>query len=344
MIEAINLHKQFGSFQAVRNISLNVDAGEVVALLGPNGAGKTTTVRMLGAILRPSSGHARVAGYDVVQDAQHVRHIVGLLTEFPGLYTRMRPMEYLRFFGELQGMSAQECTQRGQELLQQFGLWEARDKRLDSFSKGMKQKVALIRAMIHNPPVLYLDEPTTAMDPHSARIVRDAIAELRAAKRTILLTTHNLLEAEDLADRIVIIRNGSIVAEGTRAQLDRQLMGEPIWRLQLAHGQSAQQVATMLADLVTITIIDAEHLEYRSAQATELNPRILERLTAQGIRIVALSELPRSLEDVYLRIISDTGERGVWSTGEQAPTVETPQVEKSYEHSSRSHDRATRGA
>lgn len=343
MIEAINLHKQFGSFQAVRNISLHVDAGEVVALLGPNGAGKTTTVRMLGAILRPSSGHARVAGYDIVQDAQRVRHVVGLLTEFPGLYTRMRPMEYLRFFGELQGMSATECMLRGQELLQQFGLWEARDKRLDSFSKGMKQKIALIRALIHNPPVLYLDEPTTAMDPHSARVVRDAIGELRAAKRTILLTTHNLMEAEDLADRIVIIRNGSIVAEGTRTQLDRQLMGEPIWRLQLAQGQSAQQVATILADLVSTTLIDTEHLEYRCSHAAELNPRILERLTTQGIRIVALSELPRSLEDVYLRIISDTSERGAWNTSETT-SEETSQVEKSYEHSSRAHDRAPRGA
>lgn len=313
MIEAIHLYKQFGSFQAVNDISLQVHAGEVVALLGPNGAGKTTTVRMLGAILRPSSGQARIAGYDVVKDAQQVRHVVGLLTEFPGLYTRMRPMEYLRFFGELQGMSASECQIRGQALLQQFGLWEAREKRLDSFSKGMKQKIALIRALIHNPPVLYLDEPTTAMDPHSARTVRDAIGELRAARRTILLTTHNLTEAEDLADRIVIIRNGTIVAQGTRTQLDQQLMGEPIWRLQLARGQSAAQVATLLADLTTISVVDAECLEYRTSQAAELNPRILERLTAQGFRIVALSELPRSLEDVYLRIISDTGERGSWS-------------------------------
>ena len=175
MIEAYQLQKLFGAFNAVREISLQVADGEVVALLGPNGAGKTTTVRMLAAILKPSSGHARVAGYDVVEQAREVRQVVGLLTEFPGLYHRMRAMEYLAFFGALQGMTAAECARRGALLLQQFDLWDAREKRLDSYSKGMKQKIALIRALIHDPPVLFLDEPTTAMDPHSARPVRDAI-------------------------------------------------------------------------------------------------------------------------------------------------------------------------
>jgi len=234
MIEAINLQKMFGAFQAVRDISLNVAAGEVVALLGPNGAGKTTTVRMLAALIAPTSGQARVGGHDVVAHAREVRHVVGLLTEFPGLYHRMRALEYLQFFGALQGMTAADCQRRGSRLLQQFGLWEARDKRLDAYSKGMKQKVALIRALIHDPPVLFLDEPTTAMDPHSARTVRDAIAELRAAHRTILLTTHNLPEAEELADRIAVIKGGRIVAEGTREQLTRQLLGVPIWELRIA--------------------------------------------------------------------------------------------------------------
>jgi len=182
LIEADKLHKLFGAFTAVREVSLNVDDGEVVALLGPNGAGKTTTVRMLAAILKPTSGRALIAGYDVVEQAREARHVVGLLTEYPGLYNRMRPMEYLQFFGALQGMTAIESEKRGRLLLQQFGLWESREKRLDSYSKGMKQKVALIRALIHDPQVLFLDEPTTAMDPHSARTVRDAIAELRAAR------------------------------------------------------------------------------------------------------------------------------------------------------------------
>jgi len=311
MIEAIQLHKAFGTFQAVREISLQIAAGEVVALLGPNGAGKTTTVRMLGAILRPTSGSARVAGYDIVDHAREVRNKVGLLTEFPGLYHRMRAIEYLMFFGALQGMAPAESERRSVQLLQQFGLWEARDKRLDSYSKGMKQKVALIRALIHDPPVLFLDEPTTAMDPHSARVVRDAIAELRAARRTILLTTHNLIEAETLADRIVVIRGGAIVAQGTRTQLSQQLLGDPIWELRL--GQRSDSIAPLLADMVQIEAVGDDWVQYRCADARAINPQIIARVAERGDPIVALSELPRSLEDVYLSIM-DEGV-GSWELG-----------------------------
>jgi ABC-2 type transport system ATP-binding protein len=303
MIEADRLHKLFGTFHAVREISLQVEAGEVVALLGPNGAGKTTTVRMLGAILKPTTGSARVAGYDVVAHAREVRHVVGLLTEFPGLYNRMWAMEYLEFFGALQGMNAVECRQRGKHLLQQFGLWEARDKRLDSYSKGMKQKIALIRALIHDPPVLFLDEPTTAMDPHSARTVRDAIAELRAARRTILLTTHNLTEAETLADRIMVIRGGAVVAEGTRDQLTRQLLGDPVWELRLAI--PADDVAPLLTDLVRVEAIGDDWVQYRCTDARNINPQIIARLAARGTPVVALAALPRSLEEVYLSIVGE---------------------------------------
>src|SRR6266545_3436002 len=311
LIEADKLQKLFGAFTAVREISLNVADGEVVALLGPNGAGKTTTVRMLAAILKPTSGRALIAGYDVVEQAREARHVVGLLTEYPGLYNRMRPMEYLQFFGALQGMTAIEAEKRGRMLLQQFGLWESREKRLDSYSKGMKQKAALIRALIHNPQVLFLDEPTTAMDPHSARTVRDAIAELRAARRTILLTTHNLVEAETLADRIVVVHGGRIIAEGTRAQLSRQLLGDPIWELRL--GATADHLAALLGDITSIEAIGEDWVQYRCADARNINPRIVERVAAQGMPIVALSELPRSLEDVYLSIVADErGERGVW--------------------------------
>ncbi|MCS6939398.1 MAG: ABC transporter ATP-binding protein [Roseiflexaceae bacterium] len=315
MIEARNLHKVFGAFHAVRGVTLDVAPGEVIALLGPNGAGKTTTVRMLGAILRPSDGYARVAGYDVVEQAREVRRVVGLLTEFPGLYLRMRPQEYLCFFGALQGMSASDSARRAEQLLRQFGLWEARDKRLDSFSKGMKQKIALMRALIHDPPVLYLDEPTTAMDPHSARQVRDAMLELRAAKRTILLTTHNLTEAEELADRIVIIRNGSIVAEGTFAQLTRQFLGAPRWELRL--GAPAQRAAAVIDGLVQIERIDGESMYYYTDDARRVNPQIIARMANAGIPVVALNELPRRLEDVYLEIVAGNGRTDAATLAEQ---------------------------
>ncbi|MEN9937301.1 MAG: hypothetical protein RLZZ387_3880 [Chloroflexota bacterium] len=334
MIEAYDLHKIFGSFQAVRGMTLNVAPGEVVALLGPNGAGKTTTVRMLGAILRPTRGYARIAGFDVVEQAREVRRTVGLLTEFPGLYNRMRAMEYLRFFGELQGMRPAECERRAEELLRQFGLWDSREKRLDSYSKGMKQKTALIRALIHDPPVLYLDEPTTAMDPHSARVVRDAMMGLRAARRTILLTTHNLSEAEELADRVAIIRDGRIVAEGTIAQLTRQFMGDPVWELRLGAGAIGQEVAALVASMAPLEAVAADVVRYRCSDPLHLNPLLLARLADEGVPVVGLAELPRRLEDVYLQIIAgEDVDRGEWTgVSSQRPEVST-QEEPVYDHS-----------
>jgi ABC-2 type transport system ATP-binding protein len=312
MIEASNLHKVFGAFHAVRGLSLNVAPGEVVALLGPNGAGKTTTVRMLGAILKPSMGYARINGHDVVEEAQTVRGIVGLLTEFPGLYARMRPLEYLEFFGNLQGVDVRTCRTRAEGLLRQFDLWDAREKRLDAFSKGMKQKIALIRALIHDPQVLYLDEPTTAMDPHSARVVRDAMLELRAARRTILLTTHNLAEAEELADRIAIIRGGQIVAEGTIAQLTRKFMGLPRWELRI--GRPFPQLGALIGEVARVERSNSLMVHYRCSDASSVNPQLVARLSAAGVPVVSIAEVPRRLEQVYLQIITNQDvDRGDWS-------------------------------
>ncbi|MBO9349566.1 MAG: ABC transporter ATP-binding protein [Chloroflexus sp.] len=305
MIEAIHLGKQFGDFVAVRDLNLVVQPGELVALLGPNGAGKTTTVRMLAAILPPGSGQARICGYDVVRDAQRVRRMVGLLTEYPGLYGRMAALEYLAFFGALLGLDAVECRQRSEVLLRQFGLWEVRDRQLESFSKGMRQKMALIRAMIHDPPVLFLDEPTTAMDPQSARTVRDAIGELRGAKRSILLTTHNLSEAEELADRIAIIRGGQIIACGSFAELSQQLLGDPIFELRLVHPDDQERAVALVRDLVDVQIIDGDRLSWQTAEPQALNPAILQRLTTAGIGVYSLAEQPRRLEDLYLRIVAE---------------------------------------
>lgn len=305
MIEAIQLCKQFGDFVAVRDLNLAVEPGELVALLGPNGAGKTTTVRMLAAILPPTSGQARICGYDVVRDAQRVRGMVGLLTEYPGLYGRMAALEYLAFFGALLGLDATQCRQRSEALLRQFGLWEVRDRNLESFSKGMRQKMALIRAMIHDPPVLFLDEPTTAMDPQSARTVRDAIGELRSAKRSILLTTHNLSEAEELADRIAVIRGGQIIAAGPFAELSRQLLGDPAFELVLVRPADQLRALEVVRDLVSAEIVGNDRLHWQTAEPHLLNPAILNRLMSAGIAVYSLSEQPRRLEDLYLRIVAE---------------------------------------
>jgi len=303
MIETTGLTKKFGDFTAVDDIALSVREGEVLALLGPNGAGKTTTVRMLASILKPTAGWARIASYDTVQDARMVRHLVGLLTEFPGLYLRMRGWNYLDFFGQLQGLSPAQRAERSEYLLKRFELWEARDQRTGEYSKGMRQKLALVRAMLHDPQVLFLDEPTSAMDPHSAKLVRDAILELRRDQRTIILCTHNLNEAEMLADRIAIIRRGHIVALGTPAELKTQLLGDPVMDLRLA--QPLDGLLSELEDLVTVVDYGDTWLRYRTANPETVNPRLVQHLSERGAPVVTLSKVPRSLEEVYLRIVNE---------------------------------------
>jgi len=300
-IRTENLCKRFGDLTAIENINLDVQAGEILALLGPNGAGKTTTVRILASILRPTSGRVWIAGLDIAEQAVTVRRLVGVLTEDPGLYTRMKAREYLRFFGQLYGLDRQWCDRQSQRLMAQFGMEEAWPLRLGEYSKGMRQKLALIRTMLHDPPVLLMDEPTSAMDPHSAKLVRDSILSLRTEDRTIVLCTHNLTEAEMLADRIAIIRRGEIVIQGTVAQLKRQLLGQPTYEIRVAG--SVDGIASIAGDLVPLTGIGQDWIRYRTDRAHEINPALLSRFSAAEIPVVTLSEVPRSLEEVYLEVV-----------------------------------------
>lgn len=295
-------------FTAVDHLNLEVPAGRILALLGPNGAGKTTTVRMLASILKPSEGWARVAGFDTVHDARQVRHAVGLLTEFPGLYLRMRADEYLAFFGQLQGLRDQKIRERTGTLMERFGLAPVRRQRIAEYSKGMRQKLALIRAMIHDPALLLLDEPTSAMDPRSAKLVRDAILDLGRDQRTILVCTHNLPEAELLADQIAIIRRGQIVALDTPARLKAQLLGPPLLEIRLAH--SLDGYLEELTDLVKVESSGEDWFRYRTSSPETTNPALLNRLAGQDARVLTLSEVPRSLEDVYLSIVESEDDDG----------------------------------
>jgi ABC-2 type transport system ATP-binding protein len=303
MIEAENLTKKFDDFTAVDSLSLSVPAGQVLALLGPNGAGKTTTVRMLSAILAPTTGRASVAGLDVTQSPGEVRRRVGMLTETPGLYLRMQALEYLDFFGQLYGLSASLRQARAAALLSRFGMADAVGKRLSDYSKGMRQKLALIRSMLHDPPVLLLDEPTSAMDPQSARLVRDAISGLRGEKRAIILCTHNLYEAEELADRIAIIRRGRIVEQGTTASLKSRLLGPPLMEVRLNAPLNG-----LLPDLMQqVEVVEQGDvwLRYRTENPAAENPRLLRWLADHDASVVTLSEVTRSLEDVYLRVVAE---------------------------------------
>jgi ABC-2 type transport system ATP-binding protein len=305
LIEAVGLTKDFDDFRAVDSVDLAVRPGEIVALLGPNGAGKTTSIRMLSSLLRPTRGTARVGGYDVTRNPDEVRARVGLLTEHHGLYTRMRSDEYLEFFGGAYRMPRGARRERADRLLEQFGLADDRRRRLGEYSKGMRQKLALVRALLHDPPVLLLDEPTSAMDPSSAFLVRGSIRQLRRESRAIIVCTHNLKEAEMLADWIAIIRGGRLVATGTAADLKHRYLGRRQMEVRLA--RPLDGAARLLPDGTRLMASGPDWLRFETENPEESNPRFLRALGGAGIDVVTLSEVERSLEDVYLQVVGHAG-------------------------------------
>jgi ABC-2 type transport system ATP-binding protein len=303
MIETHDLSKQFHDFLAVDGVNLNVQAGQILALLGQNGAGKTTTVRMLTALLQPSRGWARVAGFDVVRNGHDVRASVGVLTEQHGLYMRMTAVEYLDFFGQVYSLSPQSRKSRTDHLLQYFGLTEASHRRIGEYSKGMRQKLALARAMMHDPGVLLLDEPTSAMDPESARLVRDEIARLKSSKRTIVICSHNLTEVEILADQIAIIYRGRILLQGTLEELKRNVLGAPEYEIKFSEAWNS--TGFELPEDVQLLSQTATSLKVRVPRPQESNPLILRSLSAMSVPVMAIQEEPRTLEQVYLKVMAE---------------------------------------
>jgi ABC-2 type transport system ATP-binding protein len=306
MLITENLTKKFNEFLAVDGVSLQVDAGQVLALLGPNGAGKTTTVRMLTSVLIPTSGWARVAGYDVVKQPARVRASVGVLTEQHGLYDRMPADQYLDFFGQLYSMKAATRQKRIDSLLEHFGLSGDRKRRIGEYSKGMRQKLALARALLHEPPVLLLDEPTSAMDPESARLVRDAILDLRSADRTIVICTHNLAEAEELADQIAIIRRGKIIVRGGIAALKQSLLGPIEYEVRFAAPLDSQEISFPSGGRLTGQ--GPDWLRFQTDQPDGFHPLLLRSLLDQNLPVISLQEVPRSLEAVYLQAVNALGD------------------------------------
>lgn len=306
MIMAEGLTKYFDTFLAVDSISLDIPTGEVLVLLGPNGAGKTTTVRMLTSILRPSRGWAKVAGFDVVTQADRVRSAIGVLTEHHGLYVRMNADEYLEFFGKLFGIPADVRKRKAEELLTKFGLVDARRKRLGEYSKGMRQKLALVRALLHDPSVLLLDEPTSAMDPESARLVREAIKGLQSNDRTILLCTHNLTEAEELANQLAIIQKGKILFSGHVNQLKDQQLGTAEYVATFTNSVNGWQGE--LPAGVQITERGENSLRFRVDRPVETNPVLISDLIHQSMPMLTFQEVPRSLETAYLKALQQSQE------------------------------------
>ena len=303
MIETHDLSKQFHDFMAVDGVNLSVDSGQILALLGQNGAGKTTTVRMLTALLNPTRGWARVAGYDVVKNGHAVRSSVGVLTEQHGLYMRMNAIEYLDYFGRIYNLEPAIRKTRSDNLLEYYGLTEAAKRRIGEYSKGMRQKLALARAMMHDPGVLLLDEPTSAMDPESARLVRDEIARLKSSQRTIVLCSHNLTEVESLADKIAIIYRGKILLQGSLEEMKRDVLGAPEYEIRFSEVWDAGGL--VLPEGVTLLSRTATSLKVRVERPQVSNPIMLQVLSALGAPLLAFQEQARTLEQVYLKVMAD---------------------------------------
>ena len=301
MIQAEGLTKRFGDILAVDDLTLDVKKGEVFAFLGPNGAGKTTTVRMLVALIAPTAGRAWVNGYEIGQDDTEIRRGTGILTEAPGLYERLNAVQNLTLYAKL--YEVDDVEGQVKKYLGMLGLWERRDEPVGGFSKGMKQKLAIARALLHEPPLLFLDEPTAALDPEASRLVRDFIGEVKAQGRTIFLCTHNLDEADRLADRIGIIKQRLIQVDSP-TNLRRSLYGRRVI-VDLVTATEAVQAAVRGLPFVREMEQDDHRLVISLDNPDEQNPTLVERIVAAGGKIRSVYELRHSLEDIYFTLVNE---------------------------------------
>ena len=302
MIDAENLTKKFGDFIAVENLTLHVKEGEVFGFLGPNGAGKTTTVRMLAGLISKTSGTAVIDGYDISKskDRQNIRMISGLLPENVGLYENLSAYDNLDFYGQLYKCSDEQRRERIEHFLKMLGLWNQRDKLAGTFSKGMKQKLAIARALIHDPKILFLDEPTANLDPEAAKTVRDFILELKKENKTIFLNTHLLDEAEKICDRVGIMKT-KLLAADTPENLIKSLGGiRTVIQLEIVNDVIVDAVRKL--EIGKVEVADNKIIIEVTDSAKE-NPKILRTIEDAGGSVQLINEVRPSLEDVYLKFV-----------------------------------------
>jgi ABC-2 type transport system ATP-binding protein len=309
MIEVAGLAKQFRTITAVHDLSFSVGDGEIFGLLGPNGAGKTTTIRMLSALIGPSAGTVRINGNGLDEAPQRIRAITGILTESPGLHDRLTARQNLAYYGRLYGLSGAGLRRAVDRYLSVVGMADSADRKVAGFSKGMRQKVAIARALIHEPQVLYLDEPTSALDPSAAKTIRDFVATLRDAGRSIIVCTHNLDEAERLCDRVGIMK-GTLLEVDTPARLRRQ-NGTAAIRVDLVGARRPDSFLDLLVDLPFVAGARAEDgtLVVEVTDPRGDNPELVRALVEAGARITGVREESATLEAVYLRLVGEAGER-----------------------------------
>ena len=301
MIHAENLTKRFGETLAVDGLNLDVAEGEVFGFLGPNGAGKTTTVRMLTSLIGPSSGSAKVAGFTLGKQDTEIRRTVGVLTETPGMYDNLSAEYNLRIFSEL--YEVKDVPGQIEKYLKMLGLWDRRYDAAGTFSKGMKQKLAIARALLHEPRILFLDEPTASLDPEGAHLVREFIAELKKEGRTIFLCTHNLDEADHLCDRIGVFKTHLLVVD-TPVNLRASVFGHKV----IFHLSSINEIIVenvrKLPFVQEVKVVENKLVVTLDVPETR-NPEVVRTLVSTGADVQFVGELRHSLEDVYLQLVKN---------------------------------------
>jgi ABC-2 type transport system ATP-binding protein len=305
ILEVENLQRTFGDQVAVDGITFSVQPGEVFGLLGPNGAGKTTTVRLLNGILPPSGGSARVFGLDPVTQGEQIRRNSGVLTETPAMYERLSARENLEFFGTLQEIPEPDLAARVDEMFHFFELASRAGDKVETYSKGMKQRLALARALLHKPPLLFLDEPTSGLDPEAAQQVNDLIASLsQASGQTVVLATHNLVEAQRLCNRVAIMNRGKILAIGSLDELARKLW--PVtWVDVLFHVKPSEKLADLVKTFPGVIQVSADVERNALSIQVESEDRIPEgvrRLVEAGASILRVNPRDYTLEDIYFHL------------------------------------------
>ncbi len=312
-----DLHKRFGETQALAGISFSVEPGTVLGLLGPNGAGKTTAVRVLATLLTADQGHATVAGFDVHSQADQVRSVIGLTGQYAAVDEKLTGAENLRMVGQLLGMTKSEALARARELLGRFDLADAGDRQVGTYSGGMRRRVDLATSLVGRPRVLFLDEPTTGLDPASRLELWDIARELVADGTTVLLTTQYLEEADELADRIVVIDHGRVIEAGTADELKDRTGGRTLHIEVLDPAGLAAAAATIAELAPTPPEVDqaTRTITVAVGTDTELAATAITRLNAAGIHIDDFRLERPSLDDVFLTLTGHTG------PAEEAPTA-----------------------
>jgi ABC-2 type transport system ATP-binding protein len=308
VIKLEQLVRTFGAARAVDGISMDIVDGSIVALLGPNGAGKTTTVRMAAGLIGITQGRAWIDDVDVVTEPARARARAGLLMGEANLYDNMTLQGYLSFFGEAYGLTPATARRRAADLAAEVGLSDRLTRKIESFSKGMKQRVGLARALVNDPPALFLDEPTSGLDVEAAIEFRERIKEFRHERRSIVLCTHVLAEAEELADDVVVIQRGKIVAQGTPKELKRSSRGE---RYRIRLSKSLKKYEAVFKGLpVEEVAFDNGVIAFRTKDAGATNPEIVRRLVAAGADVISIDEVDRTLQEAYVDIVRSARDAG----------------------------------